>query len=65
MTETAASDAMPWLAITPTVALRVSASTVLITVGMYYLVSGRKEASLDRMIGGAMLCLLSMLVFAL
>lgn len=55
----------PWLNITPAVALRVAGSTVLISVGMYYLTSGRKEANLDRMISGAVLCLLSLLTFAL
>jgi hypothetical protein len=61
----AAAPAHPWLNVTPTVALRVSAATVLISTGMYYLVSGRREASLDRMMTGAVLCLLSLLVWSL
>lgn len=55
----------PWLNVTPTVGLRVSASIMLISMGMYYLSAGRKEASLDKMIAGALLCLLSMMTFAL
>lgn len=61
----AGSSVVPWLKVTPHVAVRVSVSTVLITTGMYYLVSGRKQASLDRMISGAVLCLLSLLTFSL
>lgn len=64
MTE-AAGGAQPWLNITPLVALRVSAATVCISTGMYYLSTGRRDASLDRMLGGAFLCLLSLLAFAL
>lgn len=55
----------PWLDITPKVALRASASTVLISVGMFYLVTGRKNADLGRMWTGAVLCLLSLLAFSL
>ncbi|MDX6768973.1 MAG: hypothetical protein SF051_05535 [Elusimicrobiota bacterium] len=64
MTE-AAGAAQPWLNITPLVAVRVAAATVCISTGMYYLVTGRREASLDRMWTGAFLCLLSLLAFAL
>lgn len=61
----APSAPQPWLDVTPLVALRVSAATMLIAMGMHYLVSGRKEASLDKMINGAVLCLMSLLAFAL
>lgn len=55
----------PWLNITPKVAFRVSGATVLISIGMYCLVSGRKSADLGRMWTGAVFCLLSLLVFSL
>lgn len=55
----------PWLSITPKVAVRTAVSTVLISVGMFYLVSGRKSADLGRMWTGAVLCLLSLLAFSL
>lgn len=55
----------PWLDVTPKVALRAAASTVLISMGMFYLVSGRKSADLGRMWTGAVLCLLSLLAFSL
>jgi hypothetical protein len=60
-----AAPPQPWLAITPKVAIRVSLSTVLISVGMYYLVTGRREADLSRMWTGAVLCLLSLMTFSL
>ncbi len=67
MTEASSSagSTLPWLDITHGVALRVSVSTVCISIGMYYLVTGRRDASLDRMITGAVLCLMSCFVFAL
>jgi hypothetical protein len=55
----------PWLDITPKVAVRTAVSTVLISVGMFYLVTGRKSADLGRMWTGAVLCLLSLLAFSL
>jgi hypothetical protein len=61
----AAAPAQPWLNITPKIAVRVSLSTVLISVGMYYLVTGRREADLSRMWTGAVLCLLSLMTFSL
>ena len=57
------SPVEPWLDITPKIALRVSAATVLISMGMYYLVTGRRNAELGRMWTGAVLCLLILMVF--
>lgn len=64
MTDQASSAAAPWLNITPQVALRVAASTVLISTGMYYLVAGRRDADFGKMTTGAVLCLLSLAAFA-
>ncbi|MBI5246850.1 MAG: hypothetical protein HY923_06685 [Elusimicrobia bacterium] len=53
----------PWLTVTPAVAGRMALSTVLMAIGMYYLVSGRKEANVSRMFTGALLALASVFLF--
>ena len=58
-------DIKPWLTITPTVMGKVALSTVLISSGMYYLVSGRKEGNFSRMVTGAILSLVSLFIYAL
>jgi hypothetical protein len=55
--------AKPWLTVTPQVAARMAVSTVLMATGMFYLVSGRKEADVKKMITGAMLALASIVLF--
>ena len=60
MTEAASK---PWLTVTPNVAGRMAVSTVLMAIGMYYLVSGRKEANVSRMFTGALLALASVFLF--
>jgi hypothetical protein len=46
---------------TPQYAVKFAIAIVLFGAGMHYLVSGRKEADLGRMITGAILALASML----
>ncbi len=46
---------------TPTRALRFSVAFTLFGAAMHYLVSGRKEADLNKMITGAVLALASLL----
>ena len=48
--------------LSPARTLRFSAALTLFGAGMHYLVSGRKEASFNKMILGAVLTLASMLV---
>lgn len=55
----------PWLTITPELMGKVALSTVLISAGMFYLVSGRKEGSFSRMVIGAILSLASLFIYAL
>jgi hypothetical protein len=59
----ASSDIGPKMVIsmTPKRALRFSAAITLFGASMHYLVSGRKEANLNKMITGAVLALASML----
>jgi hypothetical protein len=47
--------------LTPRYVLKFAVAIVLFGAGMHYLVSGRKEANLNRMITGALLTLASML----
>ena len=47
--------------LTPQYAAKFAVAVVLFGAGMHYLVSGRKEADLGRMITGAVLALASML----
>lgn len=58
-----AAKATPWLAITPNVMVKTSLSIVLMTAGMYYLATGRKEADLNRMLLGAGLSLASLFCY--
>jgi hypothetical protein len=51
----------PAIRFTPRHALKFAVAIVLFGAGMHYLVSGRKEASLNRMITGALLALASLL----
>lgn len=55
----------PWLSITPQVMGKMALSTVLMAVGMYYLTTGRREASVSRMFSGAFLTLASVFLFFL
>lgn len=57
--------ARPWLVITPKVLGKMSLSVVLMAVGMYYLTTGRREASVSRMFSGAFLTLASVFLFLL
>lgn len=57
----AEGGAQPVIRFTPQYAARFAVAIVLFGAGMHYLVSGRKEASLGRMITGAVLALASML----
>lgn len=59
------SGPKPWLDITPKVMGKVAMSTVLMAVGMYYLTTGRREASMSRMFTGAFLTLASVFLFLL
>lgn len=56
-------EAKPWIAVTPQIALKVAASTVLMATGMYYLTTGRRDADTGRMIKGAILALASVFIF--
>ena len=49
------SNVKPWLTVTPRVAGRLALSVVLMATGMHYLVSGRTQANVSRMITGAIL----------
>jgi hypothetical protein len=53
----------PWLDIKPTLGLKIAGAIVLMTLGLYYLDSGRERASLNRMVLGALLALASLFVF--
>ncbi len=57
--------AKPWLDVTPRIMGKAAASTVLMAVGMYYLTTGRREASVSRMFTGAFLTLASVFLFLL
>lgn len=57
--------AKPWLDITPRVMGEMAISTVLMAIGMYYLTTGRREASVSRMFTGAFLTLASVFLFLL
>lgn len=59
----AEAQKLPWLDITPQIGLRVAASVSLMTVGLYFLASGRRDADLRRMILGALLSFASLLTF--
>ena len=57
--------AKPWIKMTPQAMGKMALSTVLMAIGMFYLTTGRKEASLSRMITGAIFTLASVLIFVL
>jgi hypothetical protein len=57
----ATSSRTATLSMTPQRALRFSVAFTLFGASMHYLVSGRKEASLNKMITGAILAFLSLL----
>jgi hypothetical protein len=51
----------PAVQVAPKTVLRVAGAIVLLSMSMHYLATGRKEASLQRMITGAILALASLL----
>jgi hypothetical protein len=57
--------AKPWISVTPRVMGKMALSTVLMAIGMYYLTTGRREASVSRMFTGAFLTLASVFIFVL
>ena len=57
--------AKPWISVTPAVMGKMALSTVLMATGMYYLTTGRREASVSRMFTGAFLTLASVVIFVL
>jgi len=57
----AGAQLTPTISMTPKRALKFSVAFTLFGASMHYLVSGRKEASLNKMITGAVLALASLL----
>jgi hypothetical protein len=57
-----AAQVQPVIAMTPKQALKFSVAITLFGAAMHYLVSGRKEANLGKMITGALLALASILI---
>lgn len=57
--------AKPWISVTPAVMGKMALSTVLMAIGMYYLTTGRRDASMSRMFTGAFLTLASVFIFVL
>lgn len=55
--------AKPWLAVTPRVMGKMALSIVLMAIGMHYLTTGRRDASVSRMFTGAFLALASVFLF--
>ena len=64
MNEAVAAADKPWITVTPLVIGKMALSTMLMAAGMHYLVTGRSDADLSRMITGAVLTLASVFVFA-
>jgi len=58
-------DVKPWISLTPKLLGKVSVSISLMTIGLYYLVSGRRDANMSRMFTGAFLTLASVFLFVL
>jgi hypothetical protein len=58
-----AANTTPWLNITPGVIGRIAVSTMLMGMAMYYLTTGRRDASMNRILIGAALAFASLLVF--
>ena len=61
MAVSAGTQLAPTIAMTPKRALKFSVAFTLFGAAMHYLVSGRKEADLNKMITGAVLALASLL----
>lgn len=57
--------AKPWISVSPRVMGKMALSIVLMAIGMYYLTTGRREASVSRMFTGAFLTLASVFIFVL
>lgn len=55
----------PWIKMTPQAMGKAALSTVLMAIGMFYLTTGRRDASFSRMVTGAILTLASVFVFVL
>jgi hypothetical protein len=53
----------PSISVTPTLAVKTAACVSLSCIGLYYLATGKKEMSLQKMILGGLLILGSLLVF--
>ena len=58
----AGTQLTPTIVMTPKRALRFSAAFTLFGAAMHYLVSGRKEANLNKMVTGAVLVMASLLL---
>lgn len=58
-------SAKPWITVTPQIMGKAAFSIFLMMAGMYYLVTGRREADMSRMITGALLTLASVFIFLL
>lgn len=55
----------PWISLTPAIMGKIALSVSLMTIGLYYLVSGRRDANMSRMFSGAFLTLASVFLFLL
>ena len=62
---TAVPAPAPWITLTPKVMGKMALSTMLMSMGMYYLTTGRRDADTSRMITGAVLSLSSVFIFVL
>jgi hypothetical protein len=58
----AGTQLTPTITMTPKRALRFSAAFTLFGAAMHYLISGRKEANLNKMVTGAVLVMASLLL---
>lgn len=56
-------SAKPWISVTPAVMGKTALSVVMMCAGMYYLVSGRRDADASKMITGAILAVASVFLF--
>ena len=55
----------PWLSITPPIMAKAALSIALMSSGMFYLATGRRDADLSRMTAGAVLALASVFLLVL
>jgi hypothetical protein len=55
----------PWITLTPSAVGKLALSTMLMSMGMYYLTTGRRDADMSRMITGAVLTLAAVFIFVL